>query len=261
MRVHAHRGLLAVLPFLVGIACSARSHADTVNAAVAANFGSAIKRLAPAFEARTGHTLVASFGASGQFYAQIRNGAPFDVFLSADMATPRRLAGEGGAVADTLFVYARGRLVLWSATPGLVDAEGEVLRKMQFARLSIANPKTAPYGQASIETLRALGLLERVQPLLVTGENIAQAQQFVASGNVPLGLIALGQVMALPPTERGSYWMVPATLHAPIEQGAVLLSAAKNPAAARAFLAFLTTPEATAIVQALGYETPAATAP
>ena len=250
------RHLLGALLLAAASVLPAGASADAVNAAVAANFGGAIKRLAPLFAQKTGHTLVPSFGATGALYAQIRNGAPFDVFLSADDTTPRKLADGGGALADTQFVYARGRLALWSATPGSVDDKGEVLRRAAFTRLAIANPKTAPYGQAAIETLGALGLLERVQPLLVTGESIAQAQQFVASGNVPLGFIALGQVMALAPGERGSWWLVPAELHRPIDQAAVLLAGAKSPAAARAFLAFLQSPEAQEIIRGLGYDTP-----
>ena len=259
MNMHLFRALLlaavSVLP--------AGARADAVNAAVAANFGSAIKRLAPLFEQETGHTLVPTFGATGALYAQIRHGAPFDVFLAADDTTPRKLADEGGAVRETQFVYARGRLALWSATPGRVDDKGEVLGQAAFTRLAIANPKTAPYGQAAIDTLGALALLERVQPLLVTGESTAQAQQFVASGNVPLGFIALGQVMALAPGARGSWWLVPAELHRPIDQAAVLLAGAKSPAAARAFLAFLQSPDAQQIIRALGYDTPsrAATPP
>lgn len=243
-------------PALVAALSSAASFAaaDEVRAAVAANFTTAIKKLAPLYEQKTGNKLLASFGASGQLYAQISNGAPFDVFLSADDSTPKKLIAEGGALADSYFIYARGRLALWSSTPGYVDADGKILHSDTFVKLAIANPKTAPYGQAATEALNALGLLDKLSPKFVTGENIAQTQQFVSTGNVELGFIALAQVKALPAVDRGSYWLVPATLHQPIEQGAVLLTRSKNNEAAAAFLAFLKSPEANAVIRDLGYE-------
>ena len=228
--------------------------ADEVKAAVAANFTAAIKKLAPIYEQKTGNKLIASFGATGQLYAQISNGAPFDVFLSADTETPHKLIAADAAIASSYFVYARGQLALWSSTPGYVDAKGDILKSGKFDKIAIANPKTAPYGQAAIETLIALKLLDQLQPKLVTGENIAQTQQFVASGNAALGFVALAQVKALAPEANGSYWLVPTTLHQPIEQGAVLLKT-NNQAAAETFLAFLKSAEAIAIIRELGYET------
>ncbi len=228
-------------------------HADEVKAAIAANFTAAIKKIAPLYEQKTGNKLVASFGSTGQFYSQINNGAPFDVFLAADDTTPKKLIDEGKAVQSSYFVYARGRLVLWSATPGYVDADGVVLKSDRFSKIAIANPKSAPYGQAALEALTALKLLDQVQPKFITGENIAQTQQFVSSGNVPMGFIALAQVKALPASDRGSYWVVPAELHKPIDQTAVAL---KPSAAADSFLAFLKSHEAIAIIRDLGYETP-----
>lgn len=232
------------------------AQADEVKAAVAANFTAAIKKLAPAFEKQTGHKLVASFGATGQLYAQIKNGAPFDVLLSADDTTPQKLVAEGDAVADSYFIYARGRLALWSSQPGYVDEQGAILKSDKFTKLAIANPKAAPYGQAAIDALTTLKLLAQLQPKFVMGENIAQTQQFVSSGNVPLGFIALAQVKSLAPEDRGSWWVVPANLHKPIDQGAVLLSKAKSSPAARAFLTFLKSPEAIVIIRGLGYEIP-----
>lgn len=229
------------------------SHADTVHAAVAANFTAAIKRLTPLFEQQSGHQLLASFGASGQLYAQINNGAPFDLMLSADDVIPTKLVDEGLADPDSHFIYASGRLALWSKTPGYVDDHGEVLQRAKFKRIAIANPKTAPYGQAAMQTLNALGLQEQLAGRFITGENIAQTQQFVSTGNVPLGFVALAQVMALPEAERGSYWLVPVELHQPIDQGAVLLKRSKTPAAQQ-FLDFLRTPEAAAVIRELGYE-------
>lgn len=237
--------------------CAPPSLADTVNAAVAANFSGAIRKLAPVFEAKTGHKLAPSFGSTGKLYAQISNGAPFDVLLSADATIPQKLVVEGKADGASEFVFARGRLALWSASDHYVDDKGDILKSDRFTKLAIANPKTAPYGQAAIDALTAMKLLGKLQPLFVMGESIAQAQMFVASGNAPLGFIALGQVMALPPSERGSYWLVPAELHQPIDQSAVVLSGAKNPVAAQAFLDFLKSPEAATIIRQLGYETPA----
>lgn len=248
-RLH-HIALAASLSLIVTAA-----HADELHAAVAANFTPVIKKLAPLFEQKSGHKLIASFGATGQLYAQISNGAPFDLLLSADDTTPKKLIDDGRGVADSYFIYARGRLALWSVQPGYVDAAGATLSSERFTRIAIANPKTAPYGQAAIEFLTERKLLAQLQAKFVIGENIAQTQQFVASGNVPLGFIALSQVMALPATERGSYWVVPADQHPPIDQGAVILNTAKSPAAADAFFTFLKSPEAVAVIQALGYET------
>lgn len=225
--------------------------AEEVKAAVAANFTAAIKKIAPLYEQKSGNKLIASFGSTGQLYAQIRNGAPFDVLLAADDTTPKKLVAEGSAVADSYFVYARGRLALWSATPGYVDDKGEILKSDRFSKIAVANAKTAPYGQAALETLTALKLLDTLQSKFITGENIAQTQQFISSGNVPLGFIALAQVKALPASDRGSYWAVPAELHKPIDQAAVTL---KPSAAAASFLAFLKSPEAIAIIRDLGYE-------
>lgn len=239
---------------LAMIISSALLHADEVTAAVAANFTAAIKKLTPLYEQKTGNKLIASFGATGQLYAQMNNGAPFDVFLSADDTTPKKLIAEGAAVADSYFIYARGRLALWSATPNYVDGNGHILKSDSFTKIAIANPKTAPYGQAAVETLTALKLLDRLQPKFVIGENIAQTQQFVSSGNAPLGFVALAQVKALPVNDRGSYWIIPVDLHQPIDQTAVQLRRSAHAEAAKSFLEFLKTPEAAEVIRDLGYE-------
>jgi molybdate transport system substrate-binding protein len=254
-----HRPGRAVAVFCIAAAAAAASHAGEVRVAVAANFAAPMARLAAAFTAASGHTLKLSSGATGKFYAQIISGAPFEVLLSADDATPRRLVAEGHAVAGSSFTYAVGELVLWSATPGLVDAQGAVLRSGSFRHLSIANPKTAPYGAAAMQVLQGLGLAQALAPRLVTGESIAQAHQFVATGNAELGFVALSQVVA-PGTAgepariaAGSAWRVPPALHTPIRQDAVLLKAGeKNPAAA-ALLAYLQTAPARALIAAHGY--------
>jgi len=246
---------LSIAIFLLVLQVSA--NAGEVKAAVAANFTAAIAKLQPLFEKQTGHHLLASFGATGQLYAQIGNGAPFDVFLSADDKAPQKLVKENRAVAGTEFIYARGELALWSAEKGYVDDKGEVLQRNQYAHLAIANPDTAPYGLAAVQTLKKLGIYDTVKGKFVQGDNIAQAHLFIASKNASLGFVALAQVLAMPEAERGSWWQVPAAMHDPIDQQAVLLKAGHKNDAARAFLTFLQSPQAIAIVHELGYATPA----
>jgi molybdate transport system substrate-binding protein len=228
--------------------------ADEVQVAVAANFAGPMKPIAADFEKATGHKLSVSLGATGKFYAQIQNGAPFEVFLSADDTTPAKLEQEGLAVTGSRFTYAVGKLALWSAKPGFVDAKGNVLKQNKFAHLALANPKTAPYGAAAVETLTQLGLLESVSPKFVQGENIAQAQQFVASGNAELGFVALSQVQENGKLISGSVWIVPENLHAPILQDAVLLTKGKDSAAAKAFLEYLRGKKAQAVIKGYGYD-------
>jgi molybdate transport system substrate-binding protein len=224
--------------------------------AVAANFAKPMQRLAPLFEQQTGHTLVLSFGSTGKLAAQIQNGAPFEVFLAADDEVPAKLERSAHAVYGSRFTYAIGRLVLWSRQPDLVDAKGEVLRADRFDRLAIADPRLAPYGAAAVQTLRALGLHERLQPRLVTGENITQAHQFVATGNAPLGFVALSQVQVDGRIAEGSAWLVPDRLHAPIEQQAVLLTSGRNSPAAAALLQFLRGETARTVIRGGGYDLP-----
>jgi molybdate transport system substrate-binding protein len=232
------------------------ARADEVSVAVAANFNLPMQRIAVEFERDTGHKAQLSVGATGKFYAQIRNGAPFEVFLSADDETPARLCAEGAAVAESRFTYAIGRLVLWSAQPGLVDAQGAVLGQGRFHHLALANPKTAPYGAAATEVLRGLGLLDALRPKFVQGENIAQTQQFVASGNAEVGFVALSQVWRDGRFQKGSAWVVPSAMHAPLRQDAVLLQPGRDKTAARALLAYLRGDQARAIIRSFGYELP-----
>ncbi len=230
--------------------------AGEVQVAVAANFAAPMARIAEAFSAATGHRVRLSPGATGKFYAQVVAGAPFEVLLAADDETPRRLVAEGHAVAGTAFTYAVGRLVLWSAQPGLVDDQGAVLAGRAYAHLAIANPMVAPYGAAAMEVLRARGLAEAVAPRLVTAESIAQAYQFVATGNAELGFVALSQVAAPGQPPRGSWWRVPASLHGEIRQDAVLLKAGQKNAAAAALLDWLKGESVRALIQSYGYGTP-----
>ena len=230
------------------------SHAAEVTVAVAANFTAPMQKIAEAFAQDTGHKAVLAFGATGKFYAQIRNGAPFQVLLAADNETPAKLEKEGFAVAGTRFTYATGRLVLWSAQPGVVDDKGDVLRTSQDGKVALADPKLAPYGAAAIETMTRLGLLEGLQPRFVQGENIGQAYQFVATGNAPMGFVALSQVMVDGRIAKGSAWVVPAMLHAPILQAAVLLNPGKDNPAALALTRYLRSEKARAIILSYGYE-------
>ena len=239
---------------LAVMTCLGTAHAGEVQVAVAANFAGPMEKLAAQFQKDTGHKAVVASGATGKFYAQIRNGAPFEVLLSADDETPARLEAEGQVVAKSRFTYAVGRLVLWSAKANYVDATGAVLKTGTFTHLAIANPKTAPYGAAAVAVIDKLGLTARLQPRLVQGENIAQAFQFASTGNAELGFVAQAQVWRDGKFTAGSGWIVPATMHAPIRQDAALLTrGAKNPAA-QALLDYLRSDKAKALIRAYGYE-------
>ena len=233
--------------------CAPFSQAGEVTVAVAANFAGPLARLGKGFTAASGHTLKTSAGATGKFYSQIVAGAPFEVLIAADDETPRRLIAEGHAVAGTNFSYAIGQLALWSAQPGWIDDQGAVLASGRFNKLAVANPKLAPYGRAGLEVIKARGLTATLTPKLVTGESIAQAYQFIVTGNAELGFVALSQIVVPGKPVTGSYWRVPSDLYSPIRQDAVLLQAgAKNPAAA-ALLAYLKSAPARAVIQAYGY--------
>ncbi|TAJ80491.1 MAG: molybdate ABC transporter substrate-binding protein [Gallionellaceae bacterium] len=230
--------------------------AGEVNAAVAANFTEPVKQIVELFQKETGHTVKLSFGSSGKFTSQIKEGAPFDVFLAADEKNPKLLEKEGLAVEGSRFVYALGKLVLWSAQPGYVDDKGHVLRQGNYNKIAYADPKLAPYGLAAKETLEELGLWNVVQSKMVTGESITQTYQFAATGNAELAFIALSQITKDGKVMEGSWWIVPAHMYNPIKQSAVQLTAAKYPAAAKAFMAFLKSEKAVAIIRNFGYELP-----
>ncbi len=230
------------------------TYAEEVQVAVAANFSAPMKALAVDFEKDTGHKLVAAYGATGQLYAQINNGAPFEVFLAADDSTPAKLESEGMSVLGSRFTYAIGTLALWSAKPGYVDAQGAVLRRNQFQHLAIANPKTAPYGLAATQTLAKLGLNKAVAKTLVEGQSIAQAQQFVATGNAELGFVALSQIYLDGKITSGSAWLVPAELHKPIKQDALILNKGKDNPAARALVNYLRDDKAAKVIRTYGYQ-------
>jgi molybdate transport system substrate-binding protein len=236
---------------LLALGAAGPAMADDVPVAVAANFTEPVKEIAAAFTAKTGHHLVLSFGSSGQFYTQITQGAPFQVFLSADADRPARIEREGLGVPGTRFTYAIGRLVLFSRSPGLVDDHGAVLAGGGFAKIAIADPAAAPYGVAAVQTMTRLGVYPRLASKIVKGSSITQAYQFVDTGAAELGFVALSQVINV---QGGSRWLVPAADHAPIDQQAILLYAGDKKPAARALLQFLRSPEAIAIIKRYGYE-------
>ncbi len=230
------------------------THAAEVHIAVAANFTAPINEIAAAFEKDSGHKVIAAFGPTGGLYTQIKHGAPFEVFLAADDSTPARLEAEGEILAGSRFTYAIGKLVLWSASAGYVDAEGEVLRRNEFNHLSIGNPKTAPYGLAATQVLGKLGLIDAVKPKLVEGTNITQAYQFVATGNAELGFVALSQVYKDGQITGGSAWIVPEDMYEPIRQDAVILNKGKDNPAAAALVDYLKGPKAAAVIKSYGYD-------
>jgi len=250
MNIRFFSAALAVVAGAIG----ATAHAGEVQVAVAANFTAPVKAIAAEFEKDTGNKVVAAFGATGQFYAQIQNGAPFEVFLAADDTTPAKLETEKRIVPGSRFTYATGALALWSAKEGYVDDKGEVLKKNQYKHLSIANPKAAPYGLAAVQTLEKLGLTQAVKDKIVEGQNITQAQQFIATGNAELGFVALSQIYKDGKVTSGSAWVVPASMHEPIRQDAVILDKGKDNAAAKAFVDYLKGPKAAAIIKSYGYQ-------
>ena len=246
--------LIALLTaYLAGSASSV--HADQISVAVAANFTAPMQVIAAGFEKETGHKLQAAYGATGKFYAQIRNGAPFEVLLTADDETPARLIKDNAAVAGSQLTYAIGKLVLWSAKPAIVDGAGAVLKNGGFNHLAIANPKLAPYGAAAVEVMKGLGVVDAVQPKIVTGESIAQTHQFISTGNALLGFVALSQVLKDGRIE-GSAWIVPANLYAPIRQDAVILEKGRGKPAAEALMKYLKSDKARAVIQSFGYALP-----
>jgi molybdate transport system substrate-binding protein len=228
--------------------------AGEVSVAVASNFTAPMKAIAQAFERDTGHKAILSFGATGQFYAQIKNGAPFAVLLAADDETPARLEREGVAVPGTRFTYATGKIVLWSKKADLVDTNGEILKTGKFDKLALANPKLAPYGAAAMQVLEKLNLTKQLGPKLVEASNIGQTFQFVSSGNAALGFVALSQVFENGKLKEGSGWVVPSNLYSPIKQDAVLLTSGKANVAAQALLQYLRSDKAKAIIVSFGYD-------
>ena len=229
-------------------------HAAEVSVAVAANFTAPMQKIAQAFEQETGHKAVLSFGSTGNLYAQIQHGAPFQILLAADATTPVKIEKEGLGLAGSRFTYAIGKLVLWSKQPGFVDDKGDILRAGKFQRIAVANPKLAPYGAAAVETMTKLGVLKALQPKIVQGDNIAQTYQFTATENAQLGFVALSQVMSEGKIAQGSAWLVPAHLHAPIQQDALLLTPGADNPAAKALMIFLRSERVKRLIRTYGYD-------
>ena len=228
--------------------------AAEVKVAVAANFAQPMKDIAAEFEKDTGHKVNLTQGATGKFYAQITNGAPFEVFLSADDETPSKLVKEGKAIAATQFTYAIGRLVLWSPDEKLVDQGGGVLKTDKFKFLSIANARVAPYGRAAVQTMQKLGVLTAIEPRVVQGESISQTYQFVTSGNAQLGFVALSQVWDSGKLKSGSAWIVPEDMHEQLKQDIVLLNPGKESKAATALVDYLKSDKARKVIERYGYK-------
>lgn len=236
------------------LACSPLLQAGEVLAAVASNFTAPMKDIAQQFEQSSGHKVTLSYGSSGKLFAQIRHGAPFDVFLSADQEKPQKLVQAGLAEAGSPFTFALGRLALWSATENTDPLA--MLKSGDFKRLALANPRLAPYGEAAVRTLQSLGVDKDTRSKRVTGENINQTWQFISTGNAQIGFVALSQIMPNGQLSSGSAWVIPAELHQPVKQDATLLSRSKNNQAALDLLAFLKGPEAASIIQQYGYDMP-----
>ena len=247
--------LLLTLTLL--LATSAVSAAE-LRIAVAANFNGTMQQLAPLFEKQTGHKLLLSSGSSGAFYAQIQNGAPFDVFFSADSKRPELLAEQGLALTETVFIYAQGMPVLWSTNPNLVDEQGAVLKQQAYRHLGIAHPKNAPYGLAAQEILTQLGIWDKLEAdkKIIRAQNIGQAYSQTASGAVELGFVALSQIMHPEVKGKGSYWIPPVNSYSPILQEAVVLESATDKQLAKEFLAFIRSAEAGEIIKSVGYGLP-----
>jgi molybdate transport system substrate-binding protein len=240
------------LAFLLSISFSI--NATELKVAVAANFAQTLKEISIVFEKDTGHKLAITQGSTGKLYAQISQGAPFEVFLSADDETPEKLVTEGKAINGTRFTYAIGRLALWSPKPDLVDEGGQVLKTDKFRFLAIANARVAPYGRAAVQVMQKLGVLASIEPRVVQGESITQTFQFVSTGNAQLGFVALSQISENGKIKSGSAWIVPENMHEQLRQDAVLLNPGKDSAAATALLNFLKSDKAKKIIAAHGYQ-------
>ncbi|QHE87009.1 molybdate ABC transporter substrate-binding protein [Hydrogenophaga sp. BPS33] len=239
---------------LLALAAMAGSlHAAEANVAVAANFADPIKAVASVLQKTTGHTLKITVGATGGLYAQIKNGAPFDVMLAADTKTPAQLETDGLAQPHSRFTYATGKLVLWSADAAKVDAQGSVLKGEDFRKLAIANPKTAPYGAAAVEVMNKLGLSAALTPKLVQGESIGQTYNFAHTGNAEIAFVAMSQVLNEGRLKNGSMWVVPQNLYAPIQQDAVLLKRAADNEAAVALMKLLKSDNIKTLIRSYGY--------
>jgi molybdate transport system substrate-binding protein len=233
---------------------TANAQAAEIKVAVASNFANVLKEIAVEFQKDTGHQLAITPGATGKFYAQISNGAPFDVFLSADDETPRKLAQEGKAITSSQFTYAIGRLALWSPNPEMVDKNADILKTDKFKFIAIANAKVAPYGQAAVQTMQKLGVLTKIEPRVVQGESIAQTYQFVSTGNAQLGFVALSQIFEHGKIKTGSAWIVPEEMHEQLKQDAVILQTCKQTSVCQDLMDYLKSDKAKKMMASYGYK-------
>jgi molybdate transport system substrate-binding protein len=257
MRSGLRRNILILCAAAVWLAASAlAATAQTLTIAAASDLQAVLPAIAHDFEKQTGVTTRLTFGSSGNFFSQIRNGAPFDVFLSADLEYPQQLVNGGQALADTLSEYAAGRIVVWARKDAGLDVRPglRVLTDPRVRKVAIANPEHAPYGRAAVAALGHENLYDAVQPKLVFGENISQAAQFVRSGNADAGIVALSVALAPALKSVGVYAEIPSTFHPPIRQGAVVLRASTHPQAARNFLEFLKRPESLKLLADFGFD-------
>lgn len=249
--MHTHRRLIPALIFAVA---GPAAWAAEAQVAVAANFAEPIKAIAAVLEKTTGHTIKVSLGATGAFYTQIKNGAPFDVFLAADDERPAMLEKEGLTAPNTRFTYAVGKLVLWSVDPAKVDDKGEILKSPQVRKVAFANPKTAPYGAAAVEVMDRLGLADALKPKLVQGESIGQTFNFVKTGNADIGFVAMSQVLEGDKLKEGSMWVIPQENYGTIRQDAVVLKRGENNEAAIALMKLLQSPNIKDLIRSYGYD-------
>ncbi len=249
--------LKQVLGISVLAALSINVWAEDVHVAVAANFSKPMKQIAADYEKASGNKVLVSEGASGKLVEQIKNGAPFEVFLSADQKNPIKLETEKLDVSGSRFTYAIGKLVLWSAKEGFVDDQGAVLKTGTFEHIAIADPKTAPYGKAALKVMEKMGVLDTLQPKIVQGESIAQTKEFVSSSNAELGFVALSQVIKDGKIGEGSGWMIPQDQYSPLYQDAILLKTGENNAAAKGLMDYLKSPAGLDVIKSYGYELPA----
>jgi molybdate transport system substrate-binding protein len=252
--------LMRIMGLLVLGLMTSLTHTEEITVAVASNFTAPMKAIVAGFEKSSGHKVKLSFGSSGKFYAQIKNGAPFQVFFSADQAKPKALEQDGLAVPESRVTYAIGILALWSAKPGSIDGDATILKQGNFNKLALANPKLAPYGTAAVDVLENLKLKKVTQAKWVQGENIAQTYQFVRTGNADIGFVALSQIIDKDRVQRGSAWVVPNHLHRPILQDAVLLRSGESSQAAQQLLRFAQGKKAREIIESHGYKIPRKTA-
>lgn len=228
--------------------------AGEVNIAVAGNFFRPLQALVLEFEQNSNDKINISVGSSGKLYAQIVNGAPFDILLSADTKRPSKLIADELAIQDSQFTYARGKLVLWSHDPTVIDSQGKRLLSKKIKHLAIANPKLAPYGEQAVAVLKKLEVYEQLQDKLVVGQSVGQALQYISSSSVKQGIIALSQVTRGGEINEGSAWIIPTDLYQTIQQDAVLLNQGKDNPVANAFLEYLKTESAFNIIRSFGYE-------